>query len=174
MFIYICLTRTIQIHQLSLCKPDSFAFKTNINRNLFVRSLKNYDLTFIVCWHCCTSEYFIKRRGRSSPTLPSQVAPRIAPASRADSLRFVVLSATPSADSSAALRCLRSKLDYNACFLNPTLTQNLLDYTMHRQSWILIKPFVATGFYWITFRHPLLCDFFSPCNSCFYIIQSNL
>lgn len=62
-----CLTRTIQIHQLSLSKPDSFAFKTNINRNLFVRSLKNYDFTFIICWHCCTSLHFIKRRGRSSP-----------------------------------------------------------------------------------------------------------
>ena len=67
MFTYICLALTIQIHQLSLSKPDRFAFKTNINRNLFVRCLKNYDFTFIVFWHCCTSLYFIKRRGMLSP-----------------------------------------------------------------------------------------------------------
>ena len=34
--------------------------------------------------------------GEVSPSLPSQVAPRIAPASSDDSLRFVALSATPS------------------------------------------------------------------------------
>lgn len=67
MFAYICLTRTLQIHQLSLSKPDSFAFKTNINRNLFVYSLKNHDFTSRIRWYCCTSLHFIKRRGRSSP-----------------------------------------------------------------------------------------------------------
>ena len=40
--------------------------------------------------------------GEVSPSLPSQVAPRIAPASSDDSLRFVALSATPSAGSNAA------------------------------------------------------------------------
>ena len=40
--------------------------------------------------------------GEVSPSLPSQVAPRIAPASSDDSLRFVALSATPSAGSIAA------------------------------------------------------------------------
>ena len=120
MFTYICLARTIQIHQLSLSKPDSFAFKTNINRNLFVRCLKNHDFTFIICWHCRTSEYFISRRGRSSPSLPSQVAPRIAPASSADSLRFVGLSATPSAGSNAAR---------NACFYFYFLNCKLLSRT---------------------------------------------
>lgn len=37
------------------------------------------------------------QKGEASPSLPSQVAPRIAPASSVDSLRFVGLSATPSA-----------------------------------------------------------------------------
>ena len=36
------------------------------------------------------------QKGEVSPSLPSQVAPRIVPASSADSLRFVGLSATPS------------------------------------------------------------------------------
>lgn len=39
--------------------------------------------------------------GEVSPSLPSQVAPRIIPASSADSLRFVGLSATPSPRGSA-------------------------------------------------------------------------
>ena len=47
------------------------------------------------------SEAF-RQVGEVSPSLPSQVAPRIAPASSADSLRFVGLSATPSAGSNAA------------------------------------------------------------------------
>ena len=40
-------------------------------------------------------------KGEVSPSLPSQVAPRIAPASSVDSLRFVDLSATPSPRGSA-------------------------------------------------------------------------
>lgn len=48
------------------------------------------------------------QKGEVSPSLPSQVAPRIVPASSADSLRFVGLSATPSAGSNAA-RNTRSK-----------------------------------------------------------------
>ena len=48
------------------------------------------------------------QKGEVSPSLPSQVAPRIATASSADSLRFVGWSATPSAGSNAA-RNARSK-----------------------------------------------------------------
>ena len=48
------------------------------------------------------------QKGEVSPSLPSQVAPRIVPASSADSLRFVGLSATPSAGSNAT-RNARSK-----------------------------------------------------------------
>lgn len=48
------------------------------------------------------------QEGKVSPSLPSQVAPRIAPASSVDSLRFVGLSATTSADSNVA-RNTRSK-----------------------------------------------------------------
>jgi len=48
------------------------------------------------------------QKGEVSPSLPSQVAPRIVPASSADSLRFVGLSATLSAGSNAA-RNTRSK-----------------------------------------------------------------
>lgn len=48
------------------------------------------------------------QKGEVSPSLPSQVAPRIAPTSSVDSLRFVGLSATPSAGSNAA-RNTRSK-----------------------------------------------------------------
>ena len=58
--------------------------------------------------------------GEVSPSLPSQVAPRIAPASSADPLRFVGLSATPSAGSSAAR---------NACYYFYFLNCNLLSNT---------------------------------------------
>ena len=52
--------------------------------------------------------------GEASPSLPSQVAPRIAPSSSDDSLRFVALSATPSAGSDAAR---------NACFSPDSYTE---------------------------------------------------
>ena len=52
--------------------------------------------------------------GEVSPSLPRQVAPRIAPASSDDSLRFVALSATPSAGSNAAR---------NACFSPEAYTE---------------------------------------------------
>lgn len=42
------------------------------------------------------------QEGEVSPSLPSQVAPRIAPASSVDSLRFVGLSTTPSAEDTPA------------------------------------------------------------------------
>lgn len=44
---------------------------------------------------------FKKVKGKAFPSLPSQVAPRIVPASSSDSLRFVGLSATPSPKGSA-------------------------------------------------------------------------
>ena len=42
------------------------------------------------------------QNGEVSPPLPSQVAPRIAPASSTDSLRFIGLSSTPSAGNTPA------------------------------------------------------------------------
>ena len=82
MFTYICLTRTIQIHQLSLSSPDSFAFKPNINRNLFVRSLK-IAISLFVSVGIVVPPNIYKQEGKAFPSLPSQVAPRIAPASSA-------------------------------------------------------------------------------------------
>ena len=47
------------------------------------------------------------QKGKAFPSLPSQVAPRIVPASSADSLRFVGLSATPSPRGSASKTPIR-------------------------------------------------------------------
>ena len=62
------------------------------------------------CAHCAMGGSCHKE-GEVSPSLPSQVAPRIAPASSDDSLRFVGLSATPSAGTPRNTpRLLRSKM----------------------------------------------------------------
>ena len=70
MFAYIFLVRFIKIHHLCLNKPKCFAFKTNINRNLFVRSLKNHDFTFFCLLALLYLRIFIRRRGRPSPHAP--------------------------------------------------------------------------------------------------------
>ena len=84
MFAYIFLVRFIKIHHLCLNKPKCFAFKTNINRNLFVRSLKNHDFTFFCLLALLYLRIFIRRRGRPSP-----------PRSQAKSLHESPLQAVP-------------------------------------------------------------------------------
>ena len=72
-FAYIFLVRFIKIHHLCLNKPKCFAFKTNINRNLFVRSLKNHDFTFFLFIGIIVPT-LILLRGRES--LPPPLAPK--------------------------------------------------------------------------------------------------
>ncbi len=71
-FAYIFLVRFIKIHHLCLNKPKCFAFKTNINRNLFVRSLKNHDFTFFLFIGIIVPTLILLRGRESLPPPRSQ------------------------------------------------------------------------------------------------------
>ena len=90
------------------------------------------------------------QKGEVSPSLPSQVAPRIVPASSADSLRFVGLSATPSPRGKApktpdnSREFFKEKLDSERKRTNSARSKSLAPITDEE------KPFeIPKGWKWV-------------------------